>query len=80
MSELSEVEREPTAEESRAICSLKRLAKRWPDTLYLASMGGSLNVMRKDADGGHAIRTDDVDLDQSYSLATIAIDNTGGDW
>ena len=41
----------PTDEERRAINTLKRLARRWPDSLYLYSAAGSLCVMRKEPDG-----------------------------
>jgi len=35
-----------TKEEKNAIAALKRLAKRWPNTLWLFADGGSVNVMR----------------------------------
>lgn len=73
-------ELEPTTEEARAIASLQRLSRRWPDSLYLASMAGCLHVMRKGEDGGHAMQPDGYSLAPSYSLATIPIDSTGGDW
>jgi hypothetical protein len=77
----------PTPEERRAIATLRRLAKRWPKTLWLFSANGSLNVMRYDADGKTAM-TSAVGqyhplteaVDQAYSLATIDIPNDGGDW
>lgn len=68
---LSDVER-------RAIQTLERLGKRWPRSLMVASMGGTLVVIptadheRDDGYGG---------VDASKVLATIAgIPNTGGDW
>lgn len=65
-----------TMEEEKAVASLRRLAKRWPCTLTLASMGGSLFVLPSDygetASGG--IDPDDV-------IESIpGIPNTGGDW
>ena len=69
---------DPTVEEAAAIRSLQRLARRWPRSLTLASMGGSLVV----------VHTDDDRFDSSSSLdrqdAIITdihgIPNTGGDW
>jgi hypothetical protein len=65
--------------ELAAIGSLQRLAKRWPRSLTLASMGGSLVVVRTNdarfTDGGAA---------PERSAAAVAyvegIPNTGGDW
>lgn len=42
---------EPTLEEKRAIASLKRLAKRWPSSLWLYAASGSLMVMRCGEEG-----------------------------
>jgi len=36
-----------TKEEQRAIASLRRLAKKWPETLQLFGWSGSLVVMKK---------------------------------
>lgn len=44
-----------TVEEERAIATLKRLAKRWPKTLWLYSGSGVLIVMRCGPDGKHAM-------------------------
>lgn len=67
-----------TSAEKRAIESLQRLARRWPQSLTLASMGGSLVVVHSDDDqfsyGSSLERQDAV-------LADIdGIPNTGGDW
>lgn len=68
-----------TPEERNAIASLRRLAKRWPRTLTLASMDGSLVVYRTgderfdDLDGGD--RTDAVIADDFHGIP-----NTGGGW
>lgn len=68
-----------TAAEKKSIAALKRLAKTWPDTLTLASMGGSLVI----------VCTDDEDFQGGWDpmlrnegvLANIdGIPNTGGDW
>lgn len=76
--EVLNVETRVAPEESAVIRSLQRLARRWPRSLTLASMGGSLVV----------VHTDDGRFDSSSSLdrqaAIIAeisgIPNTGGDW
>lgn len=67
-----------TRDEVLALAALRRLAKRWPKTLMLASMGGSLVV----------VRTDDERFDSESGLerqeAVVedisGIPNTGGDW
>ena len=40
-----------TVEEQKAIASLKRLAKKWPDSLLLFSFNGSLTVHKYDEAG-----------------------------
>lgn len=71
-----------TDDERRAIDSLNRLARRWPDTLGLFSWAGSLRVTDRSpevldaiddagADGGE-VRTID-------GLQSIDIPNDGGD-
>jgi hypothetical protein len=71
---------EPTAEEAKAIASLQRLAKRWPETLWLFSASGALHVMRKGENGEHVYLDQFGGVDPDYSLATIDIPNDGGDW
>lgn len=73
---IEDEDREVTPEERRAIASLLRLAKRWPASLTLASMGGSLHVIPSDhrVDGNGGLDPDEV-------LADIdGIPSTGGDW
>ena len=70
---------EPTPDEARAIRRLKALARDWPDTLWLYSAGGALHVMRKGDDGVHVTLPHDG-IDPDYSLATVEIENSGGDW
>jgi hypothetical protein len=66
-----------TAEESRAIASLQRLAERWPQSLMLFSASGSLCVMRNEHAGEHG----DIGRDSSKVIVTIqGIPNDGGDW
>lgn len=66
--------RDLTDEEQRAIDSLKRLAKRWPQTLKLYSWSGSLVVVSNDASLLDSYDPNDLILD------TIdGIPNDGGD-
>lgn len=68
-----------TPEEEAAIRALQRLAKKWPQTLWLYSASGRLQVMRCDEHGDHAQVGEGVDPD--YRVATIyGIPNDGGDW
>ena len=70
----------PTKEERNAINTLKRLAKRWPKSLWLFSASGSLCVMRKGPDGEH-VMGQFGGVDPNYELDSISgIDNDGGDW
>lgn len=73
---------EPTDEERRAIKCLQRLARRWPESLWLFSASGQLNVMRLRQDGERASGGDNAQdaYDPDYCLATIDIPNDGGDW
>lgn len=68
-----------TSQERAAIATLKRLAKRWPKTLWLFSAAGSLCVMRNGPDG-RPVTVSDSGMDQDYVLDTIDIPNSGGDW
>lgn len=66
-----------TDEERAAIRSLQRLARRWPQSLMIASMGGALVVVP--TDDHERENGDGVDPDKV--LADInGIPNTGGDW
>ncbi|WP_251151355.1 hypothetical protein [Cellulosimicrobium sp. Marseille-Q4280] len=67
-----------TADERRAIASLQRLARRWPRTLTLASMGGDLAVVRT---GDPRFLGEDSAARQEAIVADVrGIPNTGGDW
>lgn len=61
----------------RAIRALHRLAKRWPPTLKLVSMGGGLHVIHgadeRFHDGRATVRGEAV-------LDSFQISNDGGDW
>ena len=69
---------ELTADEKRAITALKRVAARWPKTLWLFC-NGNMRVMRNGPDGEHVKRGGDG-LDPDYIVDTIDIPNDGGDW
>lgn len=75
MSDMSKIRL--TDEERNAIASLRRLAKRWPRSLTLASMDGSLVVFRTgdpvfdgDTNRGECVIADDF----------AGIPNEGGGW
>lgn len=70
---------ELTKVEKNAINTLKRLAKRWPESLWLFSGSGTLCVMKKSAEGEH-VREDNGAVSQDYIVGTIDIENDGGDW
>ena len=67
-----------TDDERNAISALRRVSRRWPRTLTLASMGGALVV----------VSTDDVDFQdgtgpersEGVHAYIDGIPNTGGDW
>ena len=73
-----------TDDEKRVIGALKRLARKWPMTLWLYSASGSLNVMRCNSEGKHAVSDRGLDqhggVDPAYSITVIDIPNDGGDW
>ena len=69
-----------TKKERAAINSLKKLAKKWPKTLWLFSGAGSLCVMKFKPDGERAC-TPEGSMDDSYTVDIIkGIENDGGDW
>lgn len=68
-----------TAQEEKAISDLKRLANRWPKTLWLFSAEGVLHVMRLGPDG-QRVQASDGFMDRSASIEQINIPNDGGEW
>jgi hypothetical protein len=69
-----------TDEERRAVASLQRLAKRWPQSLKLISMEGSLGVIRT-ADPRWVDDTKPSFERQAAIIADIdGIPNDGGAW
>lgn len=74
---------ELTDDERKAIATLKRLAKRWPKTLWLFSASGTLTVMRYGPNGEQMIVGGHLSgngCDPNYIVDTIDIPNDGGDW
>ena len=67
-----------TPEERKAIAALKRLAKRWPYTLWVFSASGRLCVMRHGEEGHQHMP--DGGIDPTYCVDEIDIENDGGDW
>lgn len=66
---------ELTVEERRAIAALRRLAKRWPKTLWLLLRDdGGLKVMRTGPDGKHVMMYggwDGDEVDPAYVVAEV---------
>ena len=67
-------------EERAALAALKKLAKRWPKSLWLFSASGTLHLMRK-SEIGERCMTPDGYVDQNASVwSTRDVENDGGDW
>jgi hypothetical protein len=69
---------ELSPQEKAAIGTLRRLAKRWPSSLWLFSASGRLHVMRCNANRERAYRESGADPD--FIVEKIDIPNDGGDW
>lgn len=72
-----------THEEKVAIRELKKIARHWPDSLWLFTADGVLNVMKKNDHGQrNMITRDDIlwDYDPEYIAEQIRIEADGGDW
>lgn len=69
---------EVTPEEQKAINALKRVAAKWPESLWLFSASGSLCVMKKR--DGKRVFLSHSGVDPDYQIDDIDIENTGGDW
>lgn len=67
-----------TAEEKRAVASLRRLAKRWPNSLWIFATGGDLHVMQKGAEGRRYVEGGGAD--PQALVAVVPIECDGGDW
>lgn len=72
-----------TKEEELAINALKRVARKWPKSLWLFSGSGSLCVMKYKENSSRAMvrRGGSDSVDPDYIVDVINnIDNDGGDW
>lgn len=67
-----------TDRERNAIMSLHRLARRWPDSLALVSMGGALYVIR--ADDERFRHPDGTERQKAVIQHIPGVPNDGGDW
>jgi len=77
---MTKSKRELSKDERNAINTLKRLAKRWPKTLWLFSGSGTMSVLKVNANGEHAMTIGGC-VDQDYVVESrIGIPNDGGDW
>lgn len=68
-----------TKEEAAAVASLKRLAKKWPESLWLFASNGTLCAMKKTEAGSRAT-TGLGAVDPDYVVATVDIECDGGDF
>ena len=70
-----------TPEEKAAIRDLKKLAQKWPKSLWLYSGAGSLFVLRTTPEGEHAM-TKHGGVDPAFVVESLgtSIPNDGGDW
>ena len=68
-----------TVDEKKAIDALRRLAKKWPDTLWIFADGNSLHVTRCGADGEHVMLSHGG-VDPDMIVESINIPNDGGDF
>lgn len=66
-------------EEKKAINALKRLAEKWPKSLWLFSGSGILCVLKK-AKGNNRAMNKNGGVCQEHVVETINIENDGGDW
>ena len=67
-----------TKKERAAIRALEKVAKIWPDSLWLLSSSGSLWVMKK-KDGKRVMGESGI-YNSDYVMTDIYIENDGGDW
>lgn len=72
---------ETTIEERQAIAALKRLAKRWPDTLWLFSGGQQGAAIMKLGPNGERVTTGIGEgFDSEYVVDQVNLPVEGGDW
>ena len=68
-----------TQKEQKAINTLKKLSKTWPNTIWIFAADGKLNIMKKNEDNYPAMNNKGS-VDQDYIIEMIDIDADGGDW
>lgn len=71
-------EEELTKEERAAIAALQRLAKKWPETLWLFANGCGINILR--THDGERMMNSMGCVDDAYSVGSVDIPNDGGDY
>ena len=72
---------ELTKEELAAIRSLKRLARKWPASLWVFAGGQDGLAVLKCDENGEKVHTPRGNIDQDYCVDTIdGIRSDGGDW
>lgn len=69
---------ELSKEEEKAIAALKRLAKKWPKSLWLFSGSGTLWII-KCGSYGEQVHNSSGGV-EDYVICSIDISNDGGDW
>lgn len=67
-----------TIDEKKAIAKLKIISKEWPESLWIFATGGQLSVMKKR--DGIRVMSPKGAVDQNYEVASLKIENDGGDW
>lgn len=70
---------ELTKAEELAIELLNKAARHWPESLWIFAADNQLHVMKKDASGKIAMKSDGG-VDQGFVLESINIEADGGDW
>jgi len=71
---------EATLGEQKVINALKRVAKKWPKSLWLYSASGTLHVMKAGENRDQVHLGEGISIDPDYCLDIIDIPNDGGDW
>ena len=66
-----------TPEERKAIRAIKRIAKTWPDTLWLFADGGAILFLRTGPGGRHVVDEHGC-VDRSYEVGSVSIPAEGG--
>ena len=73
------IQRKLAKEELEAIEMLRKVATKWPTTLWLYSTSGTLWVMKK-KNGERATVPGGDGMDEEFAVTSIDIENDGGDW